>query len=41
MRAVAADDAAEVGWHPIDRLPPLAFDHRVILKCARQWIKEV
>jgi 8-oxo-dGTP diphosphatase len=40
MRAVAADDAAEVGWHLLDRLPPLAFDHRVILKRARQWIEE-
>jgi 8-oxo-dGTP diphosphatase len=41
MKAVAADDAAEVCWHPLDRLPPLAFDHRVILKHARQWIKSV
>jgi 8-oxo-dGTP diphosphatase len=41
MKAVAADDAAEVGWHPLDRLPPSAFDHRLILKRARQWIKDV
>jgi 8-oxo-dGTP diphosphatase len=32
----AADDAAEVGWHPLDRLPPLAFDHDQILAVARQ-----
>jgi len=31
----AADDAAEVGWFPMDDLPPLAFDHKHILECAR------
>jgi 8-oxo-dGTP diphosphatase len=36
VRPRAADDAAEVGWHPLNRLPPLAFDHREILKCARE-----
>jgi 8-oxo-dGTP diphosphatase len=36
LRPEAADDAAEVGWHPLDRLPPLAFDHEKILACARQ-----
>jgi len=36
VRPRAADDAAEVGWHPLHRLPPLAFDHREILKCARE-----
>jgi len=38
VKAVAADDAAEVGWHPVDRLPPLAFDHRTILSHARRWL---
>jgi 8-oxo-dGTP diphosphatase len=37
-KAVAADDAAEVGWHPVDRLPALAFDHRSILRHARHWL---
>ena len=32
----AADDAAEVGWHFLDRLPRLAFDHKHILAVARQ-----
>jgi 8-oxo-dGTP diphosphatase len=35
VQAVAADDAAEVGWHPLDDLPELAFDHRMILDRAR------
>jgi 8-oxo-dGTP diphosphatase len=32
----AADDAAAVGWHPLDQPPPLAFDHDLILECARK-----
>jgi 8-oxo-dGTP diphosphatase len=32
----AADDAAEVSWHSLDRLPALAFDHDRILAMARQ-----
>ncbi len=35
VKPIAADDAAEVGWHPLDRLPPLAFDHDQILALAR------
>ncbi len=35
----AADDAAEVGWHRLDQLPPLAFDHEEILACARERIR--
>lgn len=38
-RAEADDDAAEVGWHRLDRLPPLAFDHAEILACARKRLK--
>jgi 8-oxo-dGTP diphosphatase len=34
----AADDAAEVGWFALGRLPPLAFDHALILKRARERI---
>jgi 8-oxo-dGTP diphosphatase len=34
--ATAADDAAEVGWHRLDKLPKkLAFDHARILDRAR------
>jgi 8-oxo-dGTP diphosphatase len=36
VRPVAADDAAEVGWFSLDRLPPMAFDHERILTMARQ-----
>jgi len=35
----ADDDAAEVGWHPLQRLPPLAFDHRQILATARKRLQ--
>ena len=30
----AGDDAAEATWHPISRLPTLAFDHRDIIESA-------
>ncbi len=36
LKPVAADDAADVGWHPLDDLPTLAFDHEMILGHARQ-----
>jgi 8-oxo-dGTP diphosphatase len=36
VRAAADDDAAEVGWHALDRPPPLAFDHAAILEHARR-----
>lgn len=32
--AKAADDAAELAWHPLDQLPALAFDHSEILAAA-------
>jgi 8-oxo-dGTP diphosphatase len=31
----AGDDAADVRWHPVRKLPPLAFDHRKIIAMAR------
>ncbi|HEY7543411.1 MAG TPA: NUDIX hydrolase [Blastocatellia bacterium] len=31
---VAADDAHAVAWHAINRLPKLAFDHKIILSIA-------
>jgi 8-oxo-dGTP diphosphatase len=34
--AMAADDAAKVGWHRLDKLPKkLAFDHATILERTR------
>jgi 8-oxo-dGTP diphosphatase len=37
----AADDAAEVGWHDLQALPPLAFDHDKILARARTRLKGI
>jgi len=34
----AGDDATEVDWHSMDKLPPLAFDHEKVLAFARQWL---
>jgi 8-oxo-dGTP diphosphatase len=39
VRPEAADDAAEVGWHDLRALPPLAFDHDQILALARKRLK--
>jgi 8-oxo-dGTP diphosphatase len=38
VNPAAADDAAEVGWFPLDAPPALAFDHDRILDCARRSI---
>jgi 8-oxo-dGTP diphosphatase len=35
LKPVAADDAAEVDWFPLDGLPKLAFDHAEIIGRAR------
>ncbi|MBX9584259.1 MAG: NUDIX hydrolase [Gemmataceae bacterium] len=35
LRPAAADDAAAVGWFPLDKLPELAFDHAMLLGRAR------
>jgi 8-oxo-dGTP diphosphatase len=32
--ARAGDDAAVAAWHPVSNLPPLAFDHEEIVRCA-------
>ncbi len=41
LRPRAADDATEVGWHDLRRLPPLAFDHQEILACARRRLRQL
>jgi 8-oxo-dGTP diphosphatase len=35
----AADDAKEVGWHSLFNLPPLAFDHRMILYRTVEYLR--
>jgi 8-oxo-dGTP diphosphatase len=35
LEPVAADDASDVAWHPLDAPPPLAFDHSMLLARAR------
>lgn len=39
-RAKAGDDAAAVGWFPLDAPPPMAFDHAMILERARARIAD-
>ena len=36
----AADDAADVQWFDIERLPPMAFDHDEIARCAIERLKQ-
>jgi 8-oxo-dGTP diphosphatase len=36
----AGDDASEAAWHPMRRLPRLAFDHAKILAMARKRLQE-
>lgn len=35
-----ADDAIQARWFPIDSIPPLAFDHDIILRMALEEIKK-
>jgi 8-oxo-dGTP diphosphatase len=37
LPATGGDDAARARWFALDSLPPLAFDHEVIVAAAAQW----
>jgi 8-oxo-dGTP diphosphatase len=39
MPLKATTDAAEVQWHPVQKLPALAFDHKKILEYALQRLR--
>ena len=39
--AKAGDDASETGWFPASRLPPMAFDHRRIIRDARRKLERM
>ena len=36
---VGGDDADEAAWFPVDKLPPLAFDHRKLFDAARERLR--
>jgi 8-oxo-dGTP diphosphatase len=36
----AGDDASEVAWHPLRKLPRLAFDHAKLVEMARRRLRE-
>lgn len=38
---IAGDDAANARWFDANMLPPLAFDHREIVRDAREHLKEI
>ncbi len=38
-RLLAGDDASTAHWFPINKIPPLAFDHDHILRVAHQRLK--
>jgi 8-oxo-dGTP diphosphatase len=40
LKLQAADDAAEVAWHSLQRPPRMAFDHAKILACARRRLAQ-
>jgi len=36
----AGSDASDVGWHALDELPPLAFDHNKIIESAKKRLNQ-
>lgn len=40
LKPVAADDAQEVAWWPLDELPSLAFDHAMLLARVRARLED-
>jgi 8-oxo-dGTP diphosphatase len=40
LQPQAADDAAEVAWHSLQRPPKLAFDHAQVLALARLHLRK-
>ena len=40
LKPVAADDADEVGWFPLDALPAIAFDHAMLLGRVRARLED-
>jgi 8-oxo-dGTP diphosphatase len=38
-RIRAATDASDAAWHPADKLPKLAFDHKDIIEVARERLR--
>lgn len=39
LRVEAGDDATEAAWHSLGKLPPLAFDHAVIVTDAVEALR--
>lgn len=37
QNVVGGDDAAEAAWFPVNKLPPLAFDHDLVVKDAVEF----
>ena len=40
FEVIAGDDAAKAQWYEWNHLPPLAFDHREIIRMAREKLQE-
>ena len=34
------ESVAEIGWHPVEDLPPLAFDHKEIIEYSFKRTRE-
>jgi 8-oxo-dGTP diphosphatase len=39
IRSSGGSDAAKAGWHPVNKLPPLAFDHPEIIEYALRRLR--